>query len=89
MKSTGPPSAAIFFMTYFYKAGGIMAPLRPLPSDPLLVAPRATNKIEKELYFVKDEKPGQVVCLWKLLINPDIYVWGGEGAVNRMTDRQV
>ena len=37
MKSMRPPSAAIFFMTYFYRAGGgAMAPLAP-PLDPLLM----------------------------------------------------
>ena len=34
MKSMRPPSAAIFFMTYFYRAGGPWPP-RP-PPDPLL-----------------------------------------------------
>ena len=35
MKSMQPPSAAIFFMTYFHRARGAMAPLAP-PPDPLL-----------------------------------------------------
>ena len=34
MKSMRPPSTAIFFMTYFHKAGGGHGPLGPL--DPLL-----------------------------------------------------
>ena len=29
MKSTWPPLAAIFFMTYFHRAGGGMVPFRP------------------------------------------------------------
>ena len=36
MKSMRPPSAAIFFMTYFYRARGGHGPLGP-PLDPLLV----------------------------------------------------
>ena len=35
MKSMWPPLAAIFFMTYLYRAGGAMAPSLP-PLDPLL-----------------------------------------------------
>ena len=35
MKSMQPPLVVIFFMTYFYKARGTMAPLDPLPLDPL------------------------------------------------------
>ena len=35
MKSMWPPLVAIFFMTYFYRAGGGMAP--SAPPDPLLV----------------------------------------------------
>ena len=35
MKSIRPYSAAILFMTYFYRRGGVMAPLGPL--DPLLL----------------------------------------------------
>ena len=35
MKSMRPPLAAIFFMTYFHRAGGAMAPSAPL--DPLLI----------------------------------------------------
>ena len=37
MKSMWPPLVAIFFMTYFYRTGGGMAPLTPLaPLDPQL-----------------------------------------------------
>ena len=35
MKSMWPPLAAIFFMTYFYRAGGPWPPRPPL--DPLLI----------------------------------------------------
>ena len=37
MKSMGPPLAAIFFMTYFHRARGAMAPSAPPPLDPLLI----------------------------------------------------
>ena len=37
MKSMWPPLAAIFFMTYLYRAGGTMAPSAP-PLDPLLAS---------------------------------------------------
>ena len=33
MKSMRPPLAAIFFMTYFHRAGGAMAPSAPLPGS--------------------------------------------------------
>ena len=42
MKSMRPPSAAIFFMTYFHRAGGGHGPLGP-PLDPLL---RAINIVD-------------------------------------------
>ena len=45
MKSMRPPSAAIFFMTYFYRARGGHGPLAPL--DPLL----ETGQLGKALSY--------------------------------------
>ena len=54
MKSMWPPLATIFFMTYFYRAGGrSMAPLPPAPLDPLLVHTKnfCTRKFETFLSY--------------------------------------
>ena len=42
MKSMQVPSVAIFFMTYFYRAGGPWPPRPPL--DPLLILTRFLTK---------------------------------------------
>ena len=47
MKSMGPPLAAIFFMTYFYRAGGAWPPRHPL--DPLL---NEHNQVSPKLHNV-------------------------------------
>ena len=43
MKSMRAPSAAIFFMTYFHRTRGAMAPSAP-PDPLLLLTPVAANK---------------------------------------------
>ena len=52
MKSMWPPLAAIFFMTYFYRAGGGHGPLGPPPVDPLLCQEKA-NSSSVALKWVK------------------------------------
>ena len=49
MKSMQPPSAAIFFMTFFYKAGGSPGPVGP--PDPLL---KEISNNKKTLIFGAD-----------------------------------
>ena len=51
IKSMWSPLVAIFFMTYFYRAGGGMAP-SALPQDPLLFKSRRYNCIQFKNAFV-------------------------------------
>ena len=51
MKSMWPPLAAIFLMTYFYRAWGAMPPSAP-PLDPLLLLQRAVCILLECILFV-------------------------------------